>query len=360
MIKYRGRNVIRAGIIGVVLGVLIIAIGLRPELIQSWATAIRYQALFSEAGGLTAGAEVKIAGVIVGSVSNVSLKHGDALVDFTVDSGVPLGSQTTAHIRTGTLLGRRILTLESSGSGTMHPFDVIPTARTASPYSLTEAVSDLTTNTAGTDISSLNQSLDTLSATIDQIAPQLGPTFDGLTRLSSSINSRNDIVGELLKHTGDVTGILAQRSQQINALLLNGDDLLSVLVARRQAIVNLLNDTSALAKHLSGLVADNEKQLAPTLAKLNSVAAVLEKDRDLIAEALPGLAKYETTAGETVANGPGYNALVANLDLAQTIQPFMDYMFGFRRGTDAGRPPDNAGPRSELPIPYNNVPPGPH
>ena len=360
MIKYRGRNIIRAGIIGIVLAVLTIAIGLRPELIQNWATGIRYQALFSEAGGLTAGAEVKIAGIKVGSVSNVSLKHGDALVDFTVDSEVPLGSQTTAHIRTGTLLGQRILTLESSGSGTMHPSDVIPMSRTASPYSLTEAVSDLTVNTAGTDIASLNQSLDTLSATIEQIAPQLGPTFDGLTRLSSSINSRNGIVGELLKHTADVTGILAQRSQQINSLLLNGNDLLSVLVARRQAIVNLLNDTSALAKNLTGLVADNEKQLAPTLAKLNSVAAVLEKDRDLIAAALPGLAKYETTLGETVANGPGYNALVGNLDLAETIQPFMDYMFGFRRGTDAGRPPDNAGPRSELPIPYNNVPPGPH
>ena len=54
----------------------------------------------------------------------------------------------------------------------------------SSPYSLTEAVADLTTNTAGTDTDALNQSLDTLSATLDQIAPQLGPTFDGLTRLS--------------------------------------------------------------------------------------------------------------------------------------------------------------------------------
>jgi phospholipid/cholesterol/gamma-HCH transport system substrate-binding protein len=62
------------------------------------------------------------------------------------------------------------------------------------------------------------------------------------------------------------------------------------------------------------------------------------------------------TLGETVANGAGYNALVANLDLAQTLQPFFDYAFGFRRGVDAGQPPDNAGPRAELPIPYNAIP----
>ena len=360
MIKYRGMKLARAGFIGVTLMVLVIAIGLSPERLGNWAGAIRYQAVFEEGGGLAAGADVKIAGVKVGTVSAVSLSHGNALVGFTVRSGVTLGEQTTAHIRTGTLLGERVLTLESFGSGTMHTNDVIPSSRTSSPYSLTEAVSELTTNTGGTDFDSLNQSLDTLSDTIDQIAPQLGPTFDGLTRLSKAINGRDERVGELLQHAGDVTEILAQRSQQVNALLLNGNDLLGVLVERRQAIVSLLNDTSALAKQLSGLVADNEKELAPTLEKLNSVTAMLEQNSDNIAKALPGLAKYQITVGETVANGPGYNALVANLDLAQTLQPFVDYLLGFRRGTDAGRPPDNAGPRAELPIPYNNIPFGPH
>ena len=72
-----------------------------------------------------------------------------------------------------------------------------------------------------------------------------------------------------------------------------------MLVERRQAIVNLLANTSAVAKQLSGLVADNEKELAPTLEKLNSVTAMLEKNRDNIAKALPGLAKYEITQGET-------------------------------------------------------------
>lgn len=356
MIKYRGMRLMRAGFIGVALIVLVVALGLQPERIINWASAIRYQAVFAEAGGLAAGAEVKIAGVKVGAVTRVALSRGDALVDFTVASGVTLGAQSTAHIRTGTLLGERVMTLESFGSEQMRPRDVIPLERTNSPYSLTEAVTELTANTTATDFAALNQSLDTLTATIDQIAPQLGPTFDGLTRLSATINGRNEKVGELLARASDVTGILAQRSDQLNTLLLNGNDLLAVLVERRQAIVNLLNDTSALALNLRGIVADNEAELAPTLEKLNSVTAMLEENRDNINKALPGLAKYQVTVGETVANGPGYNALVANLDLAQTLQPFADYILGFRRGTNAGQPPDNAGPRAELPIPYNNIP----
>ena len=109
----------------------------------------------------------------------------------------------------------------------MHPGDVIPLSRTGSPYSLNEAVNDLTTNVAATDTDSLNQSLDTLSATLDQIAPQLGPTFDGLTRLSRSLNSRSETLGELLQATpAMVTEVLAERSQQVNTLILNANDLL--------------------------------------------------------------------------------------------------------------------------------------
>lgn len=359
MIKYRAGKLAKAGLIGTVLIILVIAVGLQPERLVQWASSSRYQALFTEAGGLAAGDDVKISGVKVGTVTAVSLQHGKAAVDFGIDGTVVLGSQTTAHIRTGTLLGKRILTLEPSGDSRMAPLDVIPVTRTASPYSLSEAVGDLTTNTAGTSLDSLNQALDTLATTIDRIAPELGPTFDGLTRLSRSINGRNESVSELLKNTADVSGILSERSQQVNHLILNSNVLLEVLVARRQAIVDLLNSTSSLSQQIAGVIADNEQTLTPMLEKLNSTTAILEKNRDNIAKALPGLTKYLSTLSEIVGNGPYYTAYVPNLIPGQFTQPFLDYFFGFRRGTDAGRPPDNAGPRAEVPFPYNGIPQGP-
>lgn len=356
MQKYRGNQLIRAGFIGVVLIILVIAIGLQPERLLQWATSLRYQALFSEAGGIAVGNDVTVSGIKVGSVSSVKLDNGDALVGFTIDGKYALGSDTTAHIRTGTLLGERVLALESAGSGTLNPQQTIPVTRTSSPYSLTDAVSDLTANTAGTNTESLNQSLDTLSATLDQISPQLGPTFDGVSRLSKSLNNRNESLAELLKTAGDVTGIFSERSQQVNQLILNSNDLLAVLNERRYAITSLLNATSAVSKALTGIVADNEAKLAPTLRQLNEVTEMLVRNRDALAKALPGAAKYYLTQGEIVSNGPYYNALVPNLQPAQLLQPFLDYAFGFRRGMDAGQPPDNAGPRAELPFPINGIP----
>jgi phospholipid/cholesterol/gamma-HCH transport system substrate-binding protein len=356
MLRYFGSNLIRPGFIGVVLVVLIILVGLSPNRLAALATAVRYQALFDEAGGLAVGNDVTVAGIKVGEVSQASLKNGYAVVTFTVPGSIQLGSETTAHIRTGTLLGQRVLTLESAGSATMRPNAVIPASRTSSPYSLTDALSELTTNVSATDTQALNQSLNTLSDTIEQIAPQLGPTFDGLARISQSLNNRNQPLRDLLASAADVTGILSERSQQVNTLILDANDLLGVLSDRRQAIVALLANTSALSKQLSRLVAENEKELAPTLTKLNSVTAMLEKNRDNIGKLLPGFAKFEVTQGETVASGPFYSAYVPNLQPWQLLQPFFDYALGFRRGVNAGQPPDNAGPRAEIPFPYNGIP----
>jgi phospholipid/cholesterol/gamma-HCH transport system substrate-binding protein len=359
MLKYRGARLIRAGFIGVVLIALVIAIGLKPDELIQRATMVQYQARFAEAGGLAAGNDVVISGVKVGAVSKLSLQHnGDALVTFHLNGTVELASETTAHIRTGSVLGQRVLALESAGRGRMHPLDVIPLSRTSSPYSLSEAVSDLTTNIAATDTDSLNNSLDTLSVTLDQIAPQLGPAFEGVTRLSQALNGRNKSLGELFKGAADVTKILSQRSAQVNTLILNANDLLGVLGERRQEIVQLLANTSAVAEQLSGLVHDNESKLAPTLEKLNSVNAMLEKNRDNLSKALPGLAKYQLMAGEALSVGYAFEGEAINTIPTQFLQPFFDYYFGFRANGAPGSPPDNAGPRALLPFPYNGIPGG--
>ena len=357
MLKYHGAGLIKAGFIGAVLIALVILVGLSPERLISWATNVRYQALFSEAGGLAVGNPVTVSGIKVGTVSKVALQQGDALVTFTIKGNIPLGSETSAHIRTGTLLGERMLALESAGGGTMHPMALIPVSRTSSPYSLTEAVSDFTTDTAGTNTATLNQSLDTLSATLDQIAPQLGPTFDAVTRLSRTLNGRDKTLGDLFKSASDVTGVLSERSQQVNKLILNSDDLLRVLVARRQEIVDLLANTSAVSKQLTGLVHDNESKLAPTLERLNSVLAMLEKNRDNISKALPGLAKFEITVGEAISSMYAYSAFVPNLLIPQLFQPFLDYLWGFRN-FDTARGPGfpSPVPRSLIPWPYNGIP----
>lgn len=358
MLKYRASSLVRPGLIGLVVIILIIAVGLHPQQLLAMATSVRYQAVFAEVGGLTAGNNVKVSGVTVGAVSDVKLDHGKALVSFAVNSKVRLGKDTAAHIGIGTLLGERVLVVEPRGAGSIGALGLIPVTRTSSPYSLTDALDEFTSNTAGTDMAAINQSLDTLSQTVERLAPQLAPTFDGVSRLSKSLNNRNESLSSLLAAAAGATGILSERSAQVNRLILNADDLLGVLAERRYRVVNLLANTTAVAQQLSGLVDDNEQELAPTLEQFNRVAEVLERNRDNLTKSLHGLAKYQLTQGEAVNNGFYYNAFAANLLPGPAIQPFLDYALGFRRGTNAGQPPDNAGPRLEFPFPWNGIPGG--
>jgi phospholipid/cholesterol/gamma-HCH transport system substrate-binding protein len=97
--------------------------------------------------------------------------------------------------------------------------------------------------------------------------------------------------------------------------------------------------------------------LAPTLEKLNSVTAMLEKNRDNISKALPGLAKFEITVGEAISSMYAYSAFAPNAALPELFGPFMEYLWGFRT-FDTGRGPGfpSTVPRSLVPQLYNGIP----
>ena len=82
MLRYRAATSFGPDSSASMLIVLVILVGLQPQQLLSLASSIRYQALFSEAGGLAPGNRVTVSGIKVGTVSGVSLQNGEALVTF--------------------------------------------------------------------------------------------------------------------------------------------------------------------------------------------------------------------------------------------------------------------------------------
>ena len=76
-----------------------------------------HSAALSEAGGLKAGDDVRIAGVKVGKVTAVDLDGDHVRVDFRVGRDTELGSETSATVRIKTILGQKYLALEPAGKG---------------------------------------------------------------------------------------------------------------------------------------------------------------------------------------------------------------------------------------------------
>ncbi|MET8876386.1 MCE family protein [Nocardia sp. NPDC004604] len=305
-------RVVSLGIIGIVLATAISLSALQVDRLPFIRSGATYTAYFADAGGLVPGDHVQVAGVRSGRVEQVRLDGAKVYVRFTLDESIVLGNKTSAAIKTNTVLGRKSLEVTPSGSGSTRPDDTIPLDRTTSPYSLTDALGDLSNTVKGLDMDQVNKTLDALSATFADTPAPLRSALDGVTQLSRSLNARDKALTDLLGRAQNVTKVLADRSNQIDALLVDGNALLGELDRRRGALSQLIVYVNGLAQQLSGFVNDNEAQLKPTLDRLNSVLALLQSNKDNLSKALDGLGPFAAALGEQVGSGPYFQAYVSN------------------------------------------------
>ncbi|WP_433681283.1 MCE family protein [Nocardia sp. CA-119907] len=311
MTETRSRTV-SLGIIGIVVATAISLSALQVDRLPFIRSGATYTAYFADAGGLVPGDQVQVAGVRSGRVEQVRLDGAKVYVRFTLNESIVLGNKTSAAIKTNTVLGRKSLEVTPSGTGSTRTDDTIPLDRTTSPYSLTDALGDLSNTVKGLDMDQVNKTLDALSATFADTPAPLRSALDGVTQLSRSLNARDKALTDLLGRAQNVTKVLADRSNQINALLVDGNELLGELDRRRGALSQLIVYVNGLAQQLSGFVNDNEAQLKPTLDRLNSVLALLQSNKDNLSKALDGLGPFAAALGEQVGSGPYFQAYVSN------------------------------------------------
>jgi phospholipid/cholesterol/gamma-HCH transport system substrate-binding protein len=301
----------------------------------------------------------------------MQLDGDKVLVRFSAE-GVRLGDQTEAAIKTRTLLGSKELEIRPRGDRELRPDEIIDVSHTTTPYLLPDSLGDLSTAISGLNTDDLSKSLDVLSQSLNSARPDLAAALDGVSRLSDSVASRDQLLRSLLGHASGVTGVLAKRSDQINRLVVDGNSLFGALDARRAAISVLLTRLSAVSDQLRSLVAENRQQLGPTLQRFNSVLDLLDKRKTDIQKALVPLSQYALSLGETVSSGPFFKAYVGNLLPGQYLQPFIDAAFG-QAGVKPGilggptypekggynSPPGTVPPTDTAPGPNTPVPPAP-
>ena len=131
-----------------------------------------------------------------------------------------------------------------------------------------------------------------------------------MTALSRSINNRDEQVQQLLAHAKTVSDVLARRSEQMNQLIVDGNQLFAALSDKRQSLGILITGIDDLARQISGFVADNRKEFGPALTKLNLVLDNLETRRAQIDDSLRRLPSFASQLGEVVGSGPGFSANV--------------------------------------------------
>ena len=304
------RSKVAIAIIGLVVLAIVFTLTFSAQSLPIIGSGSVQTAQFGEAGGLKSGNEVRVAGVKVGKVTNISLSGKTVLVKFRI-KGVEMGDQTTASVKVKTMLGQKYLAIDPQGSGTLH--GAIPLARTTTPYDVNAALSDLSTTVENINTGQLEKSFTVLADTFRDTPQSVQTMVKGLTDLSKTVSSRDKQLAQLFKSTRTVTGTLKDRNAEFAKLINDGDSLLTELQHRRDTVKAMLTGTARLGIQLEGLVKDNEAQLKPALAKLDQVSAILQKNQDNLDKVLKQLGPYYRVLASATGNGHWVDSYICGL-----------------------------------------------
>lgn len=313
MKPFRQRNPVIIGAVSLAVIAALLLAAFRADDLPLIGGGETYYASFTEAGGLSVGDPVRIAGVRVGDVDTIELEDGEVKVGFKVQTDARFGETSQAHIKVQTILGQMFIALIPAGEGQLAEEAVIPSDRTQSPYNVVDAFEGLGETSQGIDTDQLANALTTLADLTRDAPEEFRAALDGLSSLSEVVVKRDAELNSLLQNTERVSRVLDERDQDIIALMEDSQVLFDALVARREAIHDLLVSATTLSRELKAFVAESRADLKPALTKLESVVDLLNKNQDNIDNGIRALAPFARVFTNTLGTGPWFDTFIFNL-----------------------------------------------
>lgn len=242
-----------------------------------------YSALFKDASRLKTGDTVRVAGIRVGTVQDVTLDADrNVLVKFDAGKDIKLTDGTKAQIKYLNLVGDRYLELvDAPGSTKILPVGgQIPIDRTASAMDL-----DLLLGGLKPVIRGLNpQDVNALSASLLQILQGQGGTIESLfsrtSSFSNSLADNNQVIEQLIDDLRTTLKTLSEDGDQFTESIDKFEELVRGLSEDRdpigEAITALDNGTASI----SDLLGRARPPLDGTIDQVNRLADILYNDKD--------------------------------------------------------------------------------
>lgn len=269
-----------------------------------------YSAEFTDATGVTKGDDIRVAGVRVGTVSEVEIiDRSRALVTFSVDDDTSVNGGTNAAIRYRNLVGQRYISLTQEVGDTQRLPDgaTIPIARTRAALDLTVLFNGFKPLFQALSPEDVNQ----LSYELIQVFQGEGGTLEGLLAHTASVTStladRDEVIGDLIDNLSLVLDHVADRDRQLTRLIQSFRTLVGGLKKDRFAILGSLEEVSALSVETASLIDGIREPLVKDIKELRTVAGNIDKNKAELDRALQVLPIKLNKIGRTAIYGSFFN-----------------------------------------------------
>jgi len=302
---FRERNLVAVAVVSAVIIAAVLVGAINFSRLPLVSNTTLYQADFANAAGLAPGDAVTVAGVQVGTVTGLALDGTVVRVRFSVQHGTRLGSDTGAAARILNPLGVEYLALLPTGPGRLDPHRPIPVRRTTAPSTLVGDLNQLAAQTQQIDIRQLAEAMDAASGALAGTSTSAThAAFSGLATVSEALGSQQVQIASVLEQAQRLVGVLDAHTSELTDLLGQAQSFLAVLQQRSAAITRLLDATNQLASEVDQLLVTNRQQLTPLLDDLQTVTAVLAKDRGTLQQDIPLFASFAAYAANLTGQGP--------------------------------------------------------
>lgn len=250
-------------------------------------------ATFDDVTGLLVNDNVKVAGVVVGKVTDISAEGGKAVVKMAIDDdhrGIPR-SGTSAGIRWRNLIGQRYVYLYPGEPGGEALEDGDEIEDTTSVIDLGELFNRLGPIVTAIEPQQVNDLLETLTQAFDGREDEIGGALDDLAALARGLASRDDAIQRLVTNIDTVASTLNRRDAQIEAMLENLVTLSDAFGQNTDLLDAALTELGRLGTDLSAVLEGNATELDRLLANLSQVTDTVVSKLPELDNALSGLAE---------------------------------------------------------------------
>lgn len=234
---------------------------------------------FQDAAGLNVENQVRVAGIKVGTVSDITLERDRVLVTMEIANDVEIPENAFANIKLATILGTKYVDIDGKGG---QPFledgAQIPLNRTTVPYEIYQAANQGTGVVEEINGPALNDMLVQLTKLVKVSKGELGRALAGLNELGAGLNAKEDDLKSLLAGAEDLTRFLSDEGNDIVRLIDASNNVLGAVAQKLEDLQSLLESTRFMAGELTSLLKNNRANIDQILTKLHNALVVLEQN----------------------------------------------------------------------------------
>jgi virulence factor Mce-like protein len=303
----------------------------------------RVQVAFPQANELATGADVRISGVNVGTVTGLALDKSDNRTLATLQISnqfAPIPRNTRATLRIKTLLGETYVELSEGhrSTGMLPDGGRLPDAQVAPNVNLDQILStfDPTTRAAfQTWMQAQAAAITGRGQDINATFGYLPGFFSSSQQLLSALNQQSAQVRGLVSNTGEFFSAISARRGQLSGLITAANDLFQTTAQRNQQLADLfkvLPNFELQSRLLLPVLTDFGNQADPVVRALEPIASELTQTFAVTAQFAPqARSLFERLGPVVTASQRGLPALD---EILGEIPPLLTAFDPFLRNAD--------------------------